>query len=211
MTHYILPKKIITNTAFQVVYKLSIIIYSLHISFSAQVFALSVEAPKYTAATPSPSTEVSLADLSLEELEVRLGEQIRLLQAERALKIQKYYARYDLPLQHEAASFVFFADKYDIDWRLVAAIGFIESTGGKHACSTATYSAFGWGSCKINFNSYSESIDVVSRNLGGHNPNTEYFYKDKDIKGILQSYNPPSVIPDYAQQVMRQMDIIDQQ
>mgnify|MGYP001224666952 FL=1 len=106
---------------------------------------------------------------------------------------------------HEAEHFVVAAEKYDIDWRLVAAIGMIESTGGKFACQTADYSAFGWGSCKIDFDSYEESIDIISMNLGGHNPKTASFYKGKDLRGILESYNPPHIVPDYADKVMREM------
>ena len=130
---------------------------------------------------------------------------------ERILKIESFYNRYDLPLADNAADFVASADEYGIDWRLVAAIGMIESTGGKFACETADYSAFGWGSCKINFDSYTESIDVVSMNLAGKNPNTAQYYADKDIRGILESYNPPHIVADYADKVMRQMEIIDNQ
>jgi len=141
-------------------------------------------------------------------LERKMREDVEKLHLERITKIESYYARHNLPLQGEAEHFITAAKEHGIDWRLVAAIGFIESTGGKFSCQTADYSAFGWGSCNINFDSYAESIDVISMNLGGHNPNTEYFYKDKDIRGILESYNPPSIVPDYADQVMRQMDII---
>ena len=124
-------------------------------------------------------------------------------------KIDAYYAKYNLPLEGYGKNFVESARQYGIDWRLIAAISFIESTGGKHACKGATYSAFGWGSCKIDFDSYEQAIDVVSKNLGGHNPNTAKYYAGKDLRGILESYNPPSIVPDYADKVMKQMEIIE--
>lgn len=129
-------------------------------------------------------------------------------QLERAAKIDRYYGRYDLPLEGQGLTMVLAADTYGIDWRLVAAIGMIESTGGKFACKKVNYSAFGWGSCKINFKSYEESIDTISKNLGGGNPATARYYAGKSLRGILESYNPPSVVPNYADKVMKQMDII---
>lgn len=204
MTKYILSKKVITSAYSKIAYKLLIIIYSFYILMSPHAFALTAEAPVGGESFRNVTTDK-------EELESRVEDLQQELHDRQVEKIRAYYARHNLPLQHEAEHFVAAAEKYDIDWRLVAAIGFIESTGGKFACQTATYSAFGWGSCKIDFDSYEESIYVISKNLGGHNPNTAYHYAGKNIKGILQSYNPPSVVPDYAQKVMRQMDIIENQ
>ena len=202
MTKFILSKKILRNTTLNFVYKASIIFYSLYITFSAQALVLTAEAP-----LGGESFRQILFD-DTAALERKMREDVEELHLERITKIESYYARHNLPLQSEAEHFIIAAKEHGIDWRLVAAIGFIESTGGKFSCQTADYSAFGWGSCNIDFDSYAESIDVISMNLGGHNPNTEYFYKDKDIRGILESYNPPSIVPDYADQVMRQMDII---
>lgn len=200
MTKFILPKKVLRNKTLSFVYKTSIIFYSLYLTFSAQAFTLEAEAP-----VGGKSFKQVLFD-DTANLERKVRQDTLQLRQERISKIESYYARYDLPLQHEAEHFVNAAEKYDIDWRLVAAIGFIESTGGKFACSTADYSAFGWGSCGINFDSYAESIDVVSWNLGGHNPNTGYAYKDKDLTGVLYSYN--SVIPDYKQKILKEMEKI---
>jgi len=100
------------------------------------------------------------------------------------------------------------AEKNGIDWRLLPAIAVRESTGGKHACKKVKNSFFGWGSCKINFKSTEEAIEVVAKNLGGNNPNTDHHYAGKTTKEILQKYNPPSVVPRYAEQVMNIMDTI---
>lgn len=202
MTKFILSKKVITNTLIRGSYKTLIVFYSLYLAFSAQVFGLHAEAP----IGGQSFAQIVFDDTAVRERTIR--EALDQQKQDRIMAIENYYNRYDLPLAAEAEHFIIAAEEYGIDWRLVAAIGFIESTGGKYSCQTADYSAFGWGSCNINFDSYAESIDVISMNLGGHNPNTEYFYKDKDIRGILESYNPPSVVPEYADMVMREMEKI---
>ena len=197
-------------------YRVAVLTYIIYFIFSPQALAQKVQAPDQKAAqklamvepVAFEGDEVIQGLIFPEEilgLEIGIGDQEDL----RAQKIESYYARYNLPLGSHAEAFVESADRYDIDWRLVAAIGFIESTGGKHACSTADYSPFGWGSCKIDFNSYEDAIDVVSKNLGGHNPNTAYAYRNKDLKGVLYSYN--SVIPNYRQKILKEMDKIENQ
>lgn len=125
---------------------------------------------------------------------------------ERAQKIDAYFVENNMPLAGHGLAMVTAADKYGIDWRLIAAIGVIESTGGKFACKKVKYSAFGWGSCKINFSSYEESIDVITRNLAGENPKTAHHYDGKDTIGILSSYNQER--SDYKKIVLGTMDKI---
>jgi hypothetical protein len=56
---------------------------------------------------------------------------------------------------------------------------------------------FGYGSCKIGFDSFDHAIDAVTKNLAGLNPKTERYYKGKTITQIINTYNPPSVREDY--------------
>ncbi len=198
-------------------YRAAIVIYIIYFIFSPHALAEQVLAPAKQDARHLAMVEPAafVGDDSIHTLAITedfIGFDFLNRESdkdERIKKIEAYYGRYNLPLGNHAEAFVESADLYGIDWRLVAAIGFIESTGGKHACSKATYSPFGWGSCKINFDSYEQAIDVVSKNLGGHNPSTAYYYKDKDLKGVLYAYN--SVIPDYRQKIIREMDKIDNQ
>lgn len=118
--------------------------------------------------------------------------------AERAAKIDAFFAsKGNLPLTGQGIVFVQMADKYGIDWKLLPAIGFLESTGGKFVPSKNRYNAFGWGSAKIKFESYTQAIETVSKNLGGHNPVTAQHYDDKTLDEIINAYNPPSVRADY--------------
>ncbi len=171
-------------------YKLFIVVYSIYIAFSSQAFAL---------------LENNKVDTIDNSLELYINNDIRVD------KVRIFFNRYDLPLSEYAESFVVSADRYGIDWRIVAAIGFIESTGGKFACKKVEHNAFGWGSCTIGFDSYEEAIDHISMNLAGKYSKTSKYYAGKDIRGILEAYNPPSIVPDYADNVIRQMEIIDNQ
>ncbi|MGB0925305.1 MAG: hypothetical protein ACPGTS_01190 [Minisyncoccia bacterium] len=174
--------------------------------FSSQVFAMQADAPT---AVPTFVSTVPVVEKKPFFDSAIVPEPV--IVDNRAEKIEKYFARHNLPLGGQAEYFIISADKYDIDWRLVAAIGFIESTGGEFACKTVGYNAWGWGSCTLGFDSYAEAIDVISKNLAGQHPKTAYHYADKDVRGKLESYNPPSIVPDYADKVMREMRIIDEQ
>lgn len=111
-----------------------------------------------------------------------------------------------MPLAGYGSKMVAEAEKNGIDWRLAAAISVRESSGGKYRCGE---NPFGWGSCRgDNFASLDEAIEVVSLNLGGNNPRTAYFYAGKSTKDKLESYNPPSIAPNYADEVIAIMEQI---
>lgn len=126
----------------------------------------------------------------------------------KAEAIDAYFRERKMPLEGTGMKMAEEALKNDLDWRLLPAIAVRESTGGRHECKKVKNSAFGWGSCKINFKSHEEAIEVVAKNLGGNNPNTAKHYDEKTTKGILRAYNPPSIVPKYAEQVMSIMDDI---
>lgn len=125
----------------------------------------------------------------------------------RAARINSYFGTWDLPLAHHGAFMVEMADKYNLDWRLIPAIAMRESTGGKFACYN---NPFGWGSCKIKFDSFEEAIETLARNLAGENPRTEMYYKDKSTEEKLHFYNG-TVIKTYVREVVKIMDRIEGQ
>lgn len=130
----------------------------------------------------------------------------------RARAIDDYFRSRELPLVGYGDRFVQVAEINNLDWRLLPAIAMIETTGGKNLCKSLPadkkWNPFGWGSCKIGFESFDTAIDVVARNLGGNNPNTARYYKGKTNREILDAYNPPSVVPDYSKKVMKVMEVI---
>jgi hypothetical protein len=134
-----------------------------------------------------------------------------LTQSQRALKIDTFFTlRDNSPLAGYGLAMVKAADHYGIDWRLLPAIATIESNGGQMMCNTkkAEYNPFGYGGCTIRFKDFNEAIDIVAKNLGGHNPKTERHYKDKEIGEIIDTYNPPSIRHDYKKLVTWAMNKI---
>lgn len=123
----------------------------------------------------------------------------------RAAMIDSYFASKGLPLAGYGKKIVVESDLNKIDWRLLAGIAMRESTGGKFGCGN---NYFGWHSCKVHFKSVDQAIEVLAKHLGGNNPQTAHFYAGKDTKGILNTYNPPSVVAEYTNQVIRIMDDI---
>ena len=73
----------------------------------------------------------------------------------------------DSPLAANAQDFVSYADKYNLDWRLVVAISGVESTFGKEI-PPGSYNGWGWGvygDNVIRFNSWEDGIKTVSQGL----------------------------------------------
>lgn len=122
--------------------------------------------------------------------------------------IDAYFSSRNSPLEGLGMKMAIEADKNDIDWRLLPAIATRESNAGKQSCKRVEHNFFGWASCHVGFASDEEAVEVVARNLGGNNPNTAQHYDGKTTLQILQKYNPPSIVPRYAQQVMKIMDTI---
>jgi len=103
------------------------------------------------------------------------------------------------PMVGLGSKYVQEADEHGIDWRLLPAISFAESTGGLHACKN---NAWGWASCKIGFGSYEEGIAVITQKLS-----ELPIYAGKGTFGKLYAYNG-SVRFDYIAEVMGYMQEI---
>lgn len=100
----------------------------------------------------------------------------------------KNYLRYhNSPLEDYSSDFVWLADKYNIDWKLVPAITGVESTFGKFI-PQGSYNAYGWANGNYYFSSWPESIEIVSKTL-----REKYFDRGADtVEEIAPIYAPPS-------------------
>ena len=81
--------------------------------------------------------------------------------------LTSYLSQNNSPLAPYASEFVAAADKYNLDWKLVAAISGVESTFGQQIPNNS-YNAWGWGvygDNVINFKSWNDGIDTVSQGL----------------------------------------------
>jgi len=153
------------------------------------------------------SQKLNMESSSLLSFNQEVDQKAQILKA-KADAIDAYFKEHEMPLLGTGEKMVQEAEANDLDWRLVAAIAVRESTGGKFDCKKVENNPFGWGSCRIGFDSLDEAIETIARNLGGNNPKTAKHYDGKTTKEILQKYNPPSVVKKYAEQVISIMNEI---
>lgn len=88
--------------------------------------------------------------------------------------LRSYLMRRNSPLAENAQDFVFYADKYNLDWKLVAAIAGVESSYGL-AIPYNSYNAWGWGVYGNNvtrFVSWKEGIYTISEGIRNKYMNT---------------------------------------
>lgn len=87
----------------------------------------------------------------------------------RVEKLAGYLRSHDSPLADEASHFVAEADRFDLDWKLVAAIAGVESTFGRFI-PTGSYNGWGWAvftgrQSGAAFGGWEEGISTVSQGL----------------------------------------------
>ena len=99
----------------------------------------------------------------------------------RRLALLQYFQACACPAARWANTFVQEADRQGLDWRLVASISMIESTGGKRYKNR---NILGWGSASARFRSEQRGIQYVSARLG-RSP----LYRGKSLMQVLRTYN----------------------
>jgi hypothetical protein len=105
-------------------------------------------------------------------------------------RLQRFFGDADCPAEQYSNVFLEAADTYELDWRLLPSISYIESTGGKAAKNN---NIFGWNSGRAEFSSPAAGIHAVGYRLAHSD-----LYRNKDTDGILATYNPNA---DYAARV----------
>ncbi|OGM75104.1 hypothetical protein A3H19_01860 [Candidatus Woesebacteria bacterium RIFCSPLOWO2_12_FULL_39_9] len=106
---------------------------------------------------------------------------------QRVVRLESFLESHNSPLASYAFEFVWYADLYDIDWRLVPAISGVESTFGKKI-PRGSYNAYGWVNGKYRFESWESSIEIVSKTL-----REKYYDRGAtSISQIARRYAPPS-------------------
>src|SRR5258708_3492168 len=104
----------------------------------------------------------------------------------RVLILNNYLDEYNSPLKEHAKDFIEAADRFGLDWKLVAAIAGVESTFGKKIPGGAnptftSYNGWGWGvygNKVLRFPSWKDGIYTVSEGLK----------KDYIDKGLTNPY-----------------------
>jgi hypothetical protein len=112
-------------------------------------------------------------------------------------RLKAFFGKFDCPAKAYSGDFITAAERYDLDWRLLPSISYLESTGGKAAKNN---NLFGWNSGRTSFVSAAASIHEVGRRLG-----RSRLYRSKNLDQLLATYNPAG---DYAQKVKSVMQRI---
>jgi hypothetical protein len=99
----------------------------------------------------------------------------------RRLALLQYFQACSCPAAQWTHTFIKEADRNGLDWRLVASIAMIESTGGKRYKNR---NILGWRSASMRFRSEPAGIEYVSSRL--HN---SPLYARKSLVPMLRTYN----------------------
>ncbi len=174
--------------------------FALFPIFAANLITPSVGADKLPTAAVLTTPEIR-------PLLVEASDNQQKVHDEKVAKMRAYFADKNLPMADYAEELVYEAEKNGLDWTLLGAISMIESTGCKFYIKS-TNNCFGWGSGTIRFESVEEAIAKVGWNLGGNNPATAKYYKDKTLQQIINIYNPPHIKQSYSTDIRYVMQSI---
>jgi len=111
--------------------------------------------------------------------------------------IRNFFGKTDCPAQNYSREFLEAADDYELDWRLLPSLSWVESTGGKAARGN---NYFGWDSGRAEFTSPVAGIHAVGYWLANASQ-----YRDKSLDEILATYNPDADYGRKVKSVMRQI------
>ena len=117
-------------------------------------------------------------------------------QKENVQKLTAYFQKYNCPLLPYAEDFIYEADVWGIDWKLLPAISMQESSCGKRYLHN---NPFGFGYYK--FADIPSAISYVAQAISGNNPNEKAYHLKSGNKGILFIYNG-RVNPQYPEKVI---------
>jgi len=123
----------------------------------------------------------------------------------RADTLFAFLSEYNSPLAAFSDQFISYADTYNLDWKLVAAIAGVESTFGKHV-PIGSYNAWGWGiftgeQSGIGFEDWEDGIKTVSQGLRKN-------YVDKGATTVTEMGYIYAASPVWAQHVQYFLDKI---
>jgi hypothetical protein len=120
----------------------------------------------------------------------------------RKLILKSFLDKKQSPLTNYTEKIIQESDKNNLDWRLIPAITGVESSFGKRIPYNS-YNAYGWANGNYSFNSWDNSIEIVSDTL-----NNKYVKRGaRKITSIAKRYAPPS--PTWASKVIYFVNQID--
>jgi hypothetical protein len=115
----------------------------------------------------------------------------------RLTTLRNFFTKSACPAAKYAEAFLEAADAYELDWRLLPSLSFVESTGGKSARNN---NLFGWDSGRAHFPNPIAGIHAVGYRLAN-----SLLYKDKELDSLLATYNPNLEYVEKVKSVMRRI------
>lgn len=116
--------------------------------------------------------------------------------------LDRFFEQADCPARQYSHEFLRVADEYDLDWRLLPSISWVESTGGRAARNN---NYFGWKNGKSGFASVPAGIRTVARTLA-----ESKLYRGKDLEQKLVLYNGFAHYPGVVKSVMKRIHPTEQ-
>lgn len=119
--------------------------------------------------------------------------------------LRLYLEKHDSPLANSSETFVHAADKYNLDWKLVAAISGLESGFGKQIPYNS-YNAWGWGvygNNVIYFASWDEGIETISKGI------RERYMNQRGATNVYEIGSTYAASPTWASRVVMFMSQIE--
>jgi len=111
--------------------------------------------------------------------------------------IRAFFEKFGCPAREYAHVFLEAADDYNLDWRLLPSLSWVESTGGKFSPNN---NLFGWDSGRASFRTPAASIHMVGFRLAYSS-----LYRDKALDQLLMTYNPSAEYAARVKSVMRRI------
>lgn len=105
----------------------------------------------------------------------------------RADALRRIFEKYNSPLIYEVNTFIEVSDQYDMDYRILPAIAFSESTLCKNY-PTSTNNCYGWGQPLKTFISQREAIQYIAEKINVSSP---YYGSWRDDKTDLYKLGTP--------------------
>ena len=111
--------------------------------------------------------------------------------------LERFFQRFNCPVEHLSIEFLRAADIHNLDWRLLPSISLVESGGGREARNN---NLFGWDNGRAVFPDWVAGIHTVASRLANSK-----LYRDKKLDQVLWTYNPNTGYGALVKSVMRRI------
>lgn len=109
-------------------------------------------------------------------------------QSEKVQKLEKVLQKHSSPLASQSAYLVGVSNRYGLDYRLIPAIAYTESTLCKNY-PKSTHNCWGWGNARISFGSFEEAIETIAQKITSLSYYRSWVQDQTNIPKLAKVYN----------------------